>query len=245
MKIQKILTGLALIAFASSATAVPISGSALQSGLDAITQDGSFQDVNTSQIQGDDAWVIDASGASINTLIFEFAGFAGSTTFGIYDILDPSKKLEIFSGPDGSGTIDVVLNAGTATFTNIGLNGGANGGSVTFGSTVFGYYLDSSASAGGGLFYSQKALNSDGVEHLVTFAGDGSDSLDIFGTNNYSPFAAGEYILAWEDLLGGGDTDYSDMVVLVESVTPVPEPSALVLLGLGLLGFAGARRKLS
>ena len=32
-------------------------------------------------------------------------------------------------------------------------------------------------------------------------------------------FTDNEHVFAWEDLLGGGDKDYADFVVIVESVT--------------------------
>jgi hypothetical protein len=50
------------------------------------------------------------------------------------------------------------------------------------------------------------------------------------------------YVIAWEDLNGGGDRDFNDLVVEV-SVAPVPIPAAILLLGSGLVGLAGIRKK--
>ena len=52
-------------------------------------------------------------------------------------------------------------------------------------------------------------------------------------------------ILGFEDrLLGNSDRDFNDLIFAVSSVrTQVPEPTTLLLFGLGLLGLAGLRRK--
>jgi hypothetical protein len=75
--------------------------------------------------------------------------------------------------------------------------------------------------------------NSDGLDHMVTWLISGNED----NSNN-----SVRYVIAWEDVYGGGDRDFNDLVVEV-TVAPVPIPAAILLLGSGLVGLAGIRKK--
>lgn len=51
----------------------------------------------------------------------------------------------------------------------------------------------------------------------------------------------GTIIVGFNDNLDGGDNDFDDIVVAMK---PVPEPGTILLLGAGLMGLAGLRRKM-
>ncbi|MBA3757207.1 MAG: DUF4114 domain-containing protein [Nitrosomonas sp.] len=93
----------------------------------------------------------------------------------------------------------------------------------------------------GDTLYSDKLLNGDGVNHAYSnsFSGDASHGIP-----------AGTYV-GFEDLQGGGDFDYNDETFVFTnisaSVSPIPEPEtyAMLLIGLGLVGLAVRRRKIS
>ena len=238
-KLSTITLTLALSIFlASFAWAVP--GTSLQSVLDNITTapvagDSSI-DVTTDYLSDtiDSYWSITGSGGSVATIIIELAGFANGNTFGVYDMTDSTKKVELFAGAAGAGSQALLsIKADGSVYVNFGDTG------VDFARNSFGYYLLSEV---GNYFYSDTSLNADQFDHMYAYQGIDVDTVQLPGLAP-GVWTDNEFVLAYEDLYGGGDQDFTDFVVMVESVTPIPEPGTLILLGTALVGCALVGRK--
>jgi len=196
----------------------------------------STTNVVTDQYLPDSLWSINSSGGSVATLIIELAGFKDGNSFGIYDP-NTHAMAEVFAGSAVAGnqvTVNILLDGSvivSGTDTGVDLTG-----------NQFGYYLDVSEPGYENTWYSQTGLNADGMDHMAAYQGQDTDYLQL-GMFAAGIWAHNEFILAWEDLASNiSDKDYTDFVVMVESVTPMPEPGILALMGLGLLGFMGGRR---
>jgi hypothetical protein len=227
---KTLLTAGLLAASASSAYAIPnldiVTGNSMFSGF----ADTGSQSVSLTDTDG-------SSDSAVASMLLENAGY--ESAFGIYGFTTDSfgnatatSTLEVFSGADEPGifttkSIFFDLSAGTAWIDGSGGTAGildAFDTSASIGGT-FGFYLSTPV---GNTFYTHTNLNADGVDHAA-----------IYNTLSFN----GGVIVAWEDLYGGGDMDFNDMVIGVSDVAPVSEPATFALLGLGLAGLGFARRK--
>ena len=237
MAFKQLTAGLLAMSIAgiASAAATPLN-TTLEGVFNNLATDGN-NDVNvyTDMISDDlDAlWTLNGSGLGSTTMIIELAGYAGSNKFGIYA---DGEYVQLFNGSASAGAQAVLKITGDGSvivnFADTGIDFDAN---------KFGFYLDSPD----GMFHSDTDLNGDGTDHMLAYQGIGEQvDLDGAGTDFIAgPWGSNEYILAWEDLAGGGDRDYADMVVMIESITPIPEPGLAALLGAGLVGLGLSRRK--
>ena len=107
--------------------------------------------------------------------------------------------------------------------------------------TSFGWGDDPNGTqVGPGLWRDLEADNADGLDHMVTYL--------VTGNAGHSDNHVGAYVIAFEDLQGGGDLDFNDLVVEVRGVLDapaVPAPTALVLTlaGAGAAGLVVLRRR--
>jgi len=209
---------IALVMVAGTASAalrspqVTVNGGTLQGYLNGV---GESINVSTDQ-QNIQRWQATVSNNSTFTLQVEFAGNAGTNTYGIYNASGPVNPAlyQCFPGAATNGWFAVasfrtaptrvVIN----TFDN---NASPFGLPATFlgaDRNDFGFYLQQNPS--GLVLYTQDSRNAGSVAQALTFAGTGINS--------------GSWWLCWEDTTPqqGSDQDFDDAVLFLESLNPVP-----------------------
>jgi hypothetical protein len=154
-----------------------------------------------------------------NTLGYNTGG--GGVTTGDPQIIFPDASSRVTSYNPGSGAV-----ARTAAepllpgdFVNLG--------TLAAGSKLDFFLIANGAQNGRTVFSTDRSVNPDGINHVVTFAAITSTHL----------------IIGFEDLLGGGDRDFNDLLFAVDigsvniaALTANPEPALWLTLG----SFLGA-----
>jgi hypothetical protein len=191
-------------AFAPRVPQVTLGSGSLQGYFNGV---GESINVSTDQLDAQ-TWSTTISGNSTLTLMLELAGLAGSNAYGIYngDAVGAPALFQVFPGAATPGwyatahfgltnNLVVSLFDDLANYQGQTVYAGVNRNN-------FGFYIQN----GSGTLYSQDARNG-GVAEVLTFAGTGVN--------------AGSWWECFEDL-AGGDRDFDDGVIFVESVNPVP-----------------------
>jgi len=205
----------------------------LQSIADSLFGPGHI-DVNTQQSSAGQ-WTSATPGSTteIPTLLAEFTANAGTQSFGIWFGTDTTNIVSYNLLLGGAVATDAV--GLTITGNTLNVFGPAAGcgthyvcGSFTdarINSSTFGFYFQPSPSSP--IYYSLDQLNPGPRQDRFVAFQDGS-------TTNW--------LFAYED---GTDFDYNDMAVKVESINAIPEPEtyAMMIAGLGAMGFIARRRK--
>lgn len=247
----RLLLAMCLILLYVGAAPAMADMSSLQSVLDNITISPNYHDssvdVTTDMLPDDKGagpydsyWSVTASGGSWSTIIVELC--TGLTpdkqTFGVFDYADSTNYVELFAGSAGAGDqATLSIKADGSVWVNLSDSG------KDFAANLFGFYFDTTAYGAGSLrVYSDTALNSDGVDHMYAYQGKDIDTVQLPGLAR-GVWTDNEFVLAWEGKYDGYamNYDYEDFVVMVESVTPIPVPGAVLL---GLLGLTAAGVKL-
>jgi type IV secretory pathway VirB2 component (pilin) len=207
---------------------------------------GATNAVNACVNDGADVgWELDGTVGAID-IVLELAGNANTNSFGVYDLADPTRRLTVFEGNDrASATATLRVRADGRGGWQLSVreinNPDDPSGWTSLNSmrtTAFGFYL---ATASNGIFYSDTTRNADHIDHLYAYGGNGATFAS--GPLSGTVFSASDFLLAWEDLAGGGDRDYQDFVVVAQDIAPVPLPTAVSLLASALIGLAGVSRR--
>ena len=191
---------------------------------------------------------IDAANDQTDEALFEPTGAGNSSAtyiatvswtwpeleFGIYNMDDSSQQLAMFNEATVAAGDSVWLTFREDLDLVVVSDNSNPLAPVVLGSTTyfkeFGFYtITDTGSETIGPYFSQDSLNPGGFAHFLTYEGKG-DLVTIGGVGAYNDIAHWYIAAEAGTSIDTTDEDFSDMVVQMESITPIPEPASLILL---------------
>jgi len=172
-------------------------------------------------------------------LVFNFLNPGNLFAFGMYDADDPDNLVWLL--PESFDPSHLVTVSFSADGTIAIDNGWVSTGGAGF-DGPFGFFIKRRNPGETPVyFFSESDLNG-GTDRVKVFQGDGSQTLQFPGLDP-ELFLSDQFLLAWEAGIGGqNDGGFDDFIVSVKAITAVPEPAALLLLGLSVGALARMRR---
>jgi len=248
---SKIIVGAALLTASSVALALPYNSGRPYSGNfnNGSGSEDSLQTILNENFNNDSGDIeINAFSDQSNVAAWTLADAAGSRVYTIDILTGATGKLGIYSLSSGLeydfslvGNLNNYDPNSSLSFTI------TSGGSLKVSDTKvldgfgqqFGFYWENS----GNTYYTEDDKNNGNVRALTYMIDSGTDWNigDVPGDGSGGVTSGNDdWVIAFEDW---NDNDYQDAVFFISDISAVPEPSILVLFGLGLAGMGFATRR--
>jgi hypothetical protein len=187
-----------------------------------------YIDAADDQMSMPQGWTL-TSGSTASNMTLYLEDPSENIAFGVYS-LTGGELAEVFNPADTPKAAALVSFLGDVMVMQWLDSGGSiipEVQSYDFTGQSFGFYIATGGYGNSGDGYT-KILYSDSDKN------GGEAALLAFNADSGSYFFAGDI---------DGDSDFSDIITHAESIKPTPEPTTMLLLGIGLAGFGAFGRK--